>query len=807
MEPFPSSPEDPTSNGKHHKTRSRDLSFSELDPVLREQLKPNAHPYAIRTTSTALLSRSNSQSHRETRHSYVPSSPQRERGHRKGSSSFGGITAAAPGSPRPLPVPPNTTSPTRQPRRAESAAPELAYQFPNNESSWIRHTSTSSASSSSMDLADLPPNPKIWTPSQLSAYLTTALRVRSGVKGDGEQEQEDLKLPVHVAQDIAAFVREKKIKGRVFLRYGINKLWRTALLTSSRNLRQNVQRGRIWGFEDESLPTSPSGLRSPNPNTGSPNVPSLTPIPSVMYTPSAIRPNSNANLGAFEMLANTDTIESPTSTRPTLGHGSVDGLPLSSGLGMGAPFVASVTTGSVQSGETTTEHESAPVFPSNASRYIIPKDGVAVKVAGDTIHDMERDEGQASIYTFNTAGGESPTRSPRGQAALSKDDEDEDSTPNKRSARVSPPSTTPPSNTNTMNKRPLPNPHSYISGTNARNAGSVRTRGVPMLSAEMVEMMKKEGLGLEGVDLNELGGLDLDQLGELGIGLGFGDDGVGAGSGSGSVKGIRGGTKSAGASLRLRPKRKSASGQGTPSTMPIGSQSLRIRTRTAPSMTTKIRDDDGDDNGAMPVPMLPSNHPNFPNGLPVYSSASEGEPALELGLGGSIRKRKELQEQEGTMGRAGGRKSLSRVMARELVSKSKKMMMEQDNNPLPPLPHSPSSSSCIKVKGMVQTFERSTSFDEGQVGDDTQDQGDAKREDKEGRKSRILEDMKALREMARVRRERSGSTSSLSSTHSDSTHSESDSGSSVGSGARDNDNEDVFLSSPVEDKVGEGLGL
>ena len=57
-----------------------------------------------------------------------------------------------------------------------------------------------------------------------------------------------------------------------------------------------------------------------------------------MYTPSAIRPNSNANLGAFEMLANTDTIESPTSIRPTLGHGGVDGLPLSSGLGMGAPF-------------------------------------------------------------------------------------------------------------------------------------------------------------------------------------------------------------------------------------------------------------------------------------------------------------------------------------------------------------------------------------------------------------------------------------------------------------------------------------
>ncbi|THV05824.1 hypothetical protein K435DRAFT_61747 [Dendrothele bispora CBS 962.96] len=77
---------------------------------------------------------------------------------------------------------------------------------------------------------------------------------------------------------------------------------------------------------------------------------------------------------------------------------------------------------------------------------------------------------------------------------------------------------------------------------------------------------------------------------------------------------------------------------------------------------------------------------------------------------------------------------------------------------------------------------------------------------------RILEDMKVLREMARVRRERSGSTSSLSSTHSsNSAHSRSDSISSTSSsGARPgpnaDDNEEVFLSSPVEQEGVQGFG-
>lgn len=58
-------------------------------------------------------------------------------------------------------------------------------------------------------LEDLPTNPKLWTPTQLSSYLTTALRVRSG---------EVMSLPLPVARDIAAFIKESKINGRLFLR-------------------------------------------------------------------------------------------------------------------------------------------------------------------------------------------------------------------------------------------------------------------------------------------------------------------------------------------------------------------------------------------------------------------------------------------------------------------------------------------------------------------------------------------------------------------------------------------------------------
>lgn len=71
-----------------------------------------------------------------------------------------------------------------------------------------------------------------------------------------------MSLPLPVARDIATFVKESKINGRLFLRLceqdldqmGVNKLWKDALLTSSRNLRRNVLKGKIWAATSEGDP-------------------------------------------------------------------------------------------------------------------------------------------------------------------------------------------------------------------------------------------------------------------------------------------------------------------------------------------------------------------------------------------------------------------------------------------------------------------------------------------------------------------------------------------------------------------------
>ncbi|ESK84686.1 hypothetical protein Moror_648 [Moniliophthora roreri MCA 2997] len=248
------------------KSTSPDKISISASPTRPEVVKPNAHPYPIKTTSTALLTRSNSTSSNPSysgQHRYIPR-------HRNNSSVSLGATGGNSESeePRPLPVPPSPEKgmdgepgnvnphmgppPAHQPRRLKLKRSET-------------HSSSSSPAPASMSgnqspapplsLEDLPPNPKQWTPAQLSIYLTTALKVQNE----------------RVAGDIAAFIREKKINGRVFLRineeemqgYDLNPLWRNALLGASRSLRQNVLKGGIWGLDSESSsdPENPSPSR------------------------------------------------------------------------------------------------------------------------------------------------------------------------------------------------------------------------------------------------------------------------------------------------------------------------------------------------------------------------------------------------------------------------------------------------------------------------------------------------------------------------------------------------------------------
>ncbi|KAG8789983.1 hypothetical protein FRC12_013038 [Ceratobasidium sp. 428] len=126
-----------------------------------------------------------------------------------------------------------------------------------------RSESMSPRSAADKELAVfLPDNPKLWTPAQLAQYLLTALRFK------GSKSSEAIIVSKPVAQEIANFVVKCKLNGRVFLRLaekdieelGVNQLWRSALLSSSLELRKSLLKGRIWGFGPEEDDASAGSL-------------------------------------------------------------------------------------------------------------------------------------------------------------------------------------------------------------------------------------------------------------------------------------------------------------------------------------------------------------------------------------------------------------------------------------------------------------------------------------------------------------------------------------------------------------------
>ncbi|UZJ57148.1 hypothetical protein CBS101457_006468 [Exobasidium rhododendri] len=90
-------------------------------------------------------------------------------------------------------------------------------------------------------VAELPPNPKVWTPSQVALYLTHVLGL----------------TPKPIVEDVTAYVRRSRMGGKVFLRLterdleaeGLNLKWRKLMIEAVKKLRRDCLRGRIWGFE------------------------------------------------------------------------------------------------------------------------------------------------------------------------------------------------------------------------------------------------------------------------------------------------------------------------------------------------------------------------------------------------------------------------------------------------------------------------------------------------------------------------------------------------------------------------------
>lgn len=200
---------------------------------------PNAHPYAIKTTSSAVLSRSNSSPHSSpsVKHHYVPTSPTRPRHrHTSSLSSVEGVSVNEIPRPSPLPVPP-PIPPTRVPfSLSDGVTPSHRLKRAD--------TLPSSASAPEIVVAEdnkLPRNPKHWSTDDLASHLTTSFRASS-------------KLSTEDQGHLLRAIKEQTITGRNFLRLtdadlasmSLTPDQRLYLLDASRALRADVLRGRIW---------------------------------------------------------------------------------------------------------------------------------------------------------------------------------------------------------------------------------------------------------------------------------------------------------------------------------------------------------------------------------------------------------------------------------------------------------------------------------------------------------------------------------------------------------------------------------
>lgn len=210
--------------------------------------QPNAHPYPIKTTSSALLSWSNSSPHsvQSVKHHYVPLSPTRAR-REHSSREVGNPTGNTVPRPPPLPTPPTyfSGSPTRpsctsteafvtpKRKRAETLPPGTTHPLMNIDNDSILN-------------GDLPSNPEQWTTDQLLSHLSTSLNAGKDLKTSSV----DVMLN---------WVRKRGLTGRQWLRLtytdvistSLSDTQRSRLLENSRTLRTDVLRAHIGGASDE----------------------------------------------------------------------------------------------------------------------------------------------------------------------------------------------------------------------------------------------------------------------------------------------------------------------------------------------------------------------------------------------------------------------------------------------------------------------------------------------------------------------------------------------------------------------------
>ncbi|KAF8442045.1 hypothetical protein L210DRAFT_3191081 [Boletus edulis BED1] len=241
---------------------SRPTSPAEPIKTHPPPIQPNAHPYAIKTTSSALLSRSNSSPHsaHHTRHHYIPPPPPRvptgvmaRHRHSSSLSSVEGGVHDVNGMhniPAPLPAPqPNVAALPDSISRADE--PKLSHRVRRAEtmpSSAIKPVNDrfSHDQESRPELyAGLPSNPKQWNTDELITYLETSFKLCNDTNGD----KGDSSLV-----GILECVRARGLTGRELLRLTdadvvgtpFSDVQHAQLLERSRTLRADALRGRIY---------------------------------------------------------------------------------------------------------------------------------------------------------------------------------------------------------------------------------------------------------------------------------------------------------------------------------------------------------------------------------------------------------------------------------------------------------------------------------------------------------------------------------------------------------------------------------
>ncbi|KAG2115010.1 hypothetical protein DEU56DRAFT_179377 [Suillus clintonianus] len=218
---------------------------------------PNAHPYAIKTTSSAVLSRSNSSPHSHSvKHNYVPQSPTRPRHrHTTSFSSVEGVSVNEITRPSPLPIPPSFNSVSPSFSLSDDATPhhrlKRADTLPSNAIVPVLHDNSVGEDNK------LPRNPKHWSTEDLASHVATSLRAGSELSAEDQGH-------------LLCAIKEQTITGRDFLRLtdadlaslSLTTAQRLYLLEASRALRADVLRGRIWvdSHHSKDIPAHSKGV-------------------------------------------------------------------------------------------------------------------------------------------------------------------------------------------------------------------------------------------------------------------------------------------------------------------------------------------------------------------------------------------------------------------------------------------------------------------------------------------------------------------------------------------------------------------